>query len=92
MEGSNRSRNGERMIGTRRKIDAGRGIDSFRSGKPTERSRDDKTAEDARHRRKVMQENVGECRRTQENTGEHRRTQGRHSDSGMGCEVIEGVS
>ena len=46
MEGSNGSRNGERMIGTRGKIDAGRGIDSFRSGEPTERSRDDETAED----------------------------------------------
>ena len=59
MEGSNGSRNGEWMIGTRGKIDAGRGIDSFRSEEPTERSRDDETAEDARRRRKMTQENVG---------------------------------
>ena len=69
MEGSNRSRNGERMIGTRGKIDTGRGIDSFRSREPTERSRDDETAEDARCRCKMMQENAGEHRRMQENTG-----------------------
>ena len=60
------------MIGTRGKIDAGRGIDSFQSGELTERSRDDETAEDARHRRKMTQENAGECRRTQENAGERR--------------------
>ena len=59
MEGSNGSRNVERMIGTRGKIDAGRGIDSFRSGEPTECSRDDETAEDARCRRKMTQENAG---------------------------------
>ena len=59
MEGSNGSRNVERMIGTRGKIDAGRGIDSFWSREPTERSRDDETAEDARRRRKMTQENVG---------------------------------
>ena len=59
MEGSSGSRNGERMIGTRGKIDAGRGIDSFRSEEPTERSRDDETAEDARRRHKMMQENAG---------------------------------
>jgi hypothetical protein len=33
------------MIGTRGKIDAGRGIDSFQSKEPTECSRDDETAE-----------------------------------------------
>ena len=59
MEGSNGSRNGEWMIGTREKIDAGRGIDSFRSGEPMECSRDDETAEDARRRHKMMQENAG---------------------------------
>ena len=69
MEGSSGSQNGERMIGTLGKIDAGRGIDSFRSGEPMERSRDDETAEDARCRHKMMQENTGEHRRTQENTG-----------------------
>ena len=53
MKGSSRSRNGEQMIGTRGKIDAGRGIDSFWSEEPTERSRDDKTAEDARRRHKM---------------------------------------
>ena len=59
MEGSIGSRNGERMIGTQGKIDAGRGIDSFRSGEPTEHSRDDETTEDARRRRKMTQENAG---------------------------------
>ena len=59
MEGSNGSQNGERMIGTSGKIDAGRGIDSFHSEEPMERSRDDKTAEDTRHRRKMTQENAG---------------------------------
>ena len=66
MEGSSGSRNRERMIGTRGKIDAGRGIDSFRSEEPTEHSRDDETAEDARRRRKMTQENTGECRVTQD--------------------------
>ena len=61
--------NREQMIGTRGKIDAGRGIDSFRSGEPTERSRDDKTVGDPRHRHKMTQENVGEHRRTQGDTG-----------------------
>ena len=75
MEGSNGSQNGERMIGTRGKMDAGRGIDSFWSEEPTERSRDNKTAEDARRRRKITQENAGERRGTQENAGECRRTQ-----------------
>ena len=69
MEGSNGSRNGEQMIGTRGKIDAGRGIDSFRSREPTERSGDDETAEDARCRRKMTQENAGECRRMQGDVG-----------------------
>ena len=59
MEGLNGSRNGEQMIGTQGKIDAGRGIDSFQSREPTERSRDDETAEDARRRHKMTQENVG---------------------------------
>ena len=59
MEGLNGLRNGERMIGTRGKIDAGRGIDLFRSKEPTEHSRDDETAEDARRRRKMTQENAG---------------------------------
>ena len=59
MEGSNGSQNGERMIGTRGKIDAGRGIDSFRSEEPMKCSRDDETAEDARRRRKMTQENAG---------------------------------
>ena len=79
MEGSSGSQNGERMIGTQGKIDAGRGIDSFRSGELTERSRDDKTAEDARRRRKMMQENTGECRVTRDAgvTRRGRRTQGR---------------
>ena len=72
MEGSSGSRNGERMIGTRGKIDAGRGIDSFRSEEPTERSRDDETAEDARRRRKMTQENAGERRRTQGDMGRRR--------------------
>ena len=52
------------MIGTQRKIDAGRGIDSFRSREPMERSGDKETAGDARHRRKVTQENTGERRVT----------------------------
>ena len=78
MEGSSGSRNRERMIGTRGKIDAGRGIDLFRSGEPMEHSRDDETAEDARCRRKITQENAGECRRTRGNAGERRRTQGEH--------------
>ena len=69
MEGSIGSRNGERMIETRGKIDAGRGIDSFWSGELTERSRDDETVGDARHRRKMTQENTGERRVTQENAG-----------------------
>ena len=56
MEGSSGSQNGEQMIGTRGKIDTGRGIDSFRSGEPTERSRDDETAEDARRRHKMTQD------------------------------------
>ena len=77
----------------------------FQSGEPTERSRDDETAEDVRHRHKMTQENVGERRRTQGDTG-HRsdetrtqdagqdtgETQGRRSDSGTGREVIEAVS
>ena len=69
MEGSSGSRNGEQMIGTRGKTDAGRGIDSFWSGELTECSRDDKTAEDARRRRKVTQENARERRMMQENAG-----------------------
>ena len=63
------SRNGEQMIGTRGKIDAGRGIDSFQSGELTERSRDDETVGDTRCRRKMTQENAGEYRVTQENAG-----------------------
>ena len=59
IEGSSGSRNGEWMIGTRGKIDAGRGIDSFRSEEPMERSRDDETTEDTRRRHKMTQENVG---------------------------------
>ena len=62
MEGSSGSWNGERMIGIPGKIDTGREIDSFRSGEPTERSRDNETAEDARRRRKMTQENTGERR------------------------------
>ena len=68
MEGSNGSQNGERMIGTRGKMDAGRGIDSFWSEEPTERSRDNKTAEDAGEHR--VTRDVGVTRRG-------RRTQGR---------------
>ena len=75
MEGSSGSRNGEQMIGTRGKTDAGRGIDLFRSGEPMEHSRDDQITEGARCRRKMMQENVGERRRTQGDVGH--RTQGR---------------
>ena len=56
MEGLIGSQNGEWMIGTLGKIDAGRGIDSFQS---TECSGDNETAGDARCRRKVMQENAG---------------------------------
>ena len=81
MKGSNGSRNGERMIGTRGKIDAGRGIDSFQSGEPTERSRDDETAEDARRRRKMTQENTGERRRMQGDAG-RRSDETRTQDTG----------
>ena len=66
MEGLSRSRNGERMIRTLGKIDAGRGIDSFWSREPTEHSRDDETTGDARRRRKVMQENAGERKVTRD--------------------------
>ena len=81
MEGSSGSQNGERMIGTLGKIDAGRGIDSFQSRELTERSRDDETAEDARHRRKMTQENTGERRRTQGDAG-HRSDETRTQDAG----------
>ena len=73
------SQNREWMIGTQGKIDAGRGIDSFRSEEPTEHSRDDETAEDARRRRRMTQENTGE-RRVTRDAGVMRqecRTQGR---------------
>ena len=59
MEGLIGSQNGERMIGTQGKVDAGRGIDSFRSGEPMECSGDNETAGDARCRCKVTQENAG---------------------------------
>ena len=83
------------MIETRGKIDAGRGIDSFRSREPTERSRDNETAEDARRRRKMTQENAGERRRTRGNAGERRvtrdagETQGRRRvDAGIPGRVV----
>ena len=69
------------MIGTQRKIDAGRGIDSFRSREPMERSGDEETAGDARHRRKVTQENTGEHRRTQGDAG-RRSDETRTQDTG----------
>ena len=81
MEGSIGSRNGEQMIGTRGKIDAGREIDLFWSGEPTECSGDNKTAEDARHRCKVMQENTGECRRMQGDAG-HKIDETKTQDTG----------
>ena len=74
MDGSSRSQNGEWMIGTQGKIGAGRGIDSFRSQEPTEHSRDDETAEDARCRRKMTQ---GDAGRRSDETRMQGRTQGR---------------
>ena len=72
MEGSNGSRNGEWMIGTQGKIDAGRGIDSFWFEEPMECSRDDETAEDARRRHKMTQENAGVTRRGHRTQGRRR--------------------
>ena len=58
MEGLIRSQNGEWMIRTLGKIDAGKGIDLFQSRGLTERSRDNETAGDTRRRHKVTQENA----------------------------------
>ena len=81
MEGSIGSQNGEQMIGTQGKIDAGRGIDLFQSGEPTEHSRDNETTEDARRRCKVTQENTGERRRMQDDA-ERRSDEMRTQDAG----------
>ena len=89
MEGSSGSQNREQMIGTRGKIDAGRGIDSFWSGEPTEHSRDDETAEDARRRCKMTQENAGECRRTQGGAG-RRSDETRTQDAGQDTGEMQG--